>query len=161
MTFRPAHFFPQAAGVVVSVFLLPISAPAQPSTRLMLMPSSLAAADTDETTNTGSSFDNLEIVDTSLRGKLAVLRVGSGVGENNLLTVFVGLKNRTAHRLALEIETIYKDNMGQALNEGSWIVLVLKPHEQRDYRSSSISEEAVDFLVRVRRANPPVIPTHN
>jgi hypothetical protein len=106
----------------------------------------------DKVTDAGSTFDNLEIVDAGLNGKVAILRVGSQQAENNLLSVFAGLKNETAHRLALEMETIYKDKAGNALNDGSWILVTLKPHEEREYRSTSISEQAVDFLVRVRRA---------
>ncbi len=116
----------------------------------------LLAADEDGGggADAGSSFDNLDIVDASLNGKLAVLRVGSQLAENNLLSVFAGLRNKTGHRLALEVETIYKDNAGNALNAGSWIPLTLKPYEEKDYRSSSISVDAVDFLIRVRHAVP-------
>jgi len=99
-----------------------------------------------------SSFDNLDVVDDSLKGKLAVLRVGSEPSANNLLSVFAGLKNKTVRRLNLEVQTIYKDQEGNALNAGSWIPMTLKPHEEREYRSTSITEEAVDFLIRVRRA---------
>jgi len=101
----------------------------------------------------GSGFDNLEVVDSRLNGKVAVLRVGSEVGQNNLLSVFAGLKNKTGRRLDLEIETIYQDKDNNALNAGSWIAFTLKPYEEKEYRSASISEEAVDFLIRVRR--PP------
>jgi hypothetical protein len=99
-----------------------------------------------------ADFDNLEIVDDSLKGKLAVLRVGSDPTENNLLSVFVGLKNRTPHPLPLEVQTIYKDKQGNQMNQGSWVSLTLKPHEETEYRSSSISVDAADFLVRIRRA---------
>jgi len=109
-------------------------------------------ANADEAMDAGSNFDNLDVVDASLNGKVAILRVGSQLGDNNLLTVFAGLKNRTAHRLALEVETIYKDKDGNALNAGSWVPITLKAYEERQYRSASISEEAVDYLVRVRRA---------
>ena len=103
----------------------------------------------------GSGFDNVEIADASLNGKLTVLRVGSQPTPNNLLSVFAGLKNKTAHRLDLEVQTIYKDKEGNALNSGSWIPMTLKPHEEQEYRSASISELATDFLVRVRRAPKP------
>jgi hypothetical protein len=105
-----------------------------------------------EATDAGSNFDNLEIVDASLNGKVAILRVGSQLAENNLLSVFAGLKNKTPHRLTLEVQTVYHDKSGDALNAGSWIPVTLKPHEEREYRSASISEQAVDFLIRVRRA---------
>jgi hypothetical protein len=104
-------------------------------------------------TDADSSFDNLDIVDSSLNGKVAILRVGSEVEENNLLSVFAGLKNKTAHRLDLEVQTIYKDKDDNALNAGSWIAFTLRPHEEKEYHSASISELAVDFLVRVRRAS--------
>jgi hypothetical protein len=121
----------------------PVAAPAVPPA---------GPPDRAEGTDEGSSFDNLDVIDSSLNAKLAVLRVGSDPSANNLLSVFAGLKNKTAHRLALEVETIYKDKEGNALNAGSWIAFTLKPHEEQEYRSTAISEDAVDFLIRVRRA---------
>jgi hypothetical protein len=105
-------------------------------------------------TNEDASFDNIDVIDASLDGKLAVLRVGSDIGTNKLLTIFVGLKNKTGHTLNLEIETIYKDTFGNALNAGSWISFTLKAHSEYEYHSSTITEQATDFLVRVRRAPP-------
>jgi len=99
-----------------------------------------------------ASFDNLEVVDANLKGSLSVLRVGSEPSANELLSVFVGLKNKTSHPLALQVQTLYKDKAGDSLNTGSWVTMTLKPHEETEYRSSSISAEAVDFLVRIRRA---------
>jgi hypothetical protein len=111
-------------------------------------------------TDVGSNFDNLDIVDVGLKAKLAILRVGSEVGENNLLSVFAGLKNKTAHQLDLEVQTIYQDKAGNALNSGSWIPLTLKPHEEKEYRSTAISEQAVDFLIRVQRAQTVSTSSH-
>jgi hypothetical protein len=111
-----------------------------------------SGADASGGTAPGSSFDNLEIADPSLNGKVTVLRVGSERTGNNLLSVFAGLKNKTTYKVVLEAETIYKDKAGNALNAGSWIPVNLKPHEESEYRSASISEEAVDFLVRIRLA---------
>ena len=108
-----------------------------------------ANASSDEAAD--SNFDNLDIVDATLNGKLGVLRVGSEVGENNLLAVFAGLKNKTGRRLNLQVETIYKDKEGNALNAGSWIPFSLDPHQEKEYHSSAISEAATDFLIRVRR----------
>ena len=107
----------------------------------------------DEEADVGSNFD-IDIVDPSLNAKLDVLRVGSEPSPNNLLSVFAGLKNKTAHPLALEVQTIYKDKSDTPLNDGSWITLTLKPHAETEYHSASISDQAVDFLIRVRRAEP-------
>jgi hypothetical protein len=111
--------------------------------------------------DTGFDFANVEIDDQSLKNKVTLLRIGSQRGTNNLLTVFAGLKNTTGHRLSLEVETIYKDKNGHELNTGSWIHLSLKAHEENDYRSSAITEEAVDFLIRVRHAQVATASTHD
>jgi hypothetical protein len=116
-------------------------------------PSPPSGGNADVESDLDLSFDNLDVIDSSLKGKLAILRVGSEVGENKLLSVFAGLKNKSAHRLDLEMQTIYKDIDGNPLNAGSWISFTLKPHEEKEYHSASISVQAVDFLVRVRRAS--------
>ncbi|HEY0256751.1 MAG TPA: hypothetical protein VGC39_04845, partial [Candidatus Methylacidiphilales bacterium] len=96
----------------------------------------------DDTANTGSSFDNVEILTPSLNAKLAILRVGSDRTDTDLLSVFVGLKNKTARRLEFQMQTLYKDKAGNQLNTGraSWVPMTLKPHEESEYRSASISE---------------------
>ncbi len=139
------------ASLVMTMLLatLPLIGPASgdPSDDLAGAPNSGATPDKD------SDFNNIEIVDSALESKIALVRVGSRRGSNNLLAVFAGLKNKTDRRLQLEIETIYKDQAGNDLNTGSWIPITLPPHEQQDYRSAAISEAAVDFLIRVRRAH--------
>ena len=102
------------------------------------------------------TFDNVDVIDTNLKGKLAVLRTGGEIGPTKLLSIFVALRNKTGHTLELEIETIYKDGYGNALNHGSWIPFTLKAHEDKEYHSTSISELATadsDYLVRVRTAS--------
>jgi hypothetical protein len=119
-----------------------------------LLCESRALSAEDDMISTGATFDNVEILDSSLQAKLAILRVGSDRTATNLLSIFVGLKNKTAHRLEIQAQTIYKDKSGNPLNHGQagWISMTLKPHEESEYRSASISEDAVDFLVRIRKA---------
>jgi Protein of unknown function (DUF1425) len=101
-----------------------------------------------------SGFDNLEIVTPDLKGRVAVLRVGSDRTDSNLLSVFAGVKNRTAHRIEIEMQTVYRDKEGKPLTDGfgGWIPITLKPHEETQYRSVAISENATDFVVRIRHA---------
>lgn len=129
--------------------------PATPPRALPVVPPASDAAVAPADTDSGSTFDNLEIVDASLKGKLGISRVGSQVADNKLLTVFAGFKNKTSRKLSLEVMTIYKDQTGAALNAASWIPVTLKANEEREYRSSSITEQAVDFMVRIRRAQGP------
>lgn len=120
---------------------------------LMILGASHVRADANE----DLTFDNVDVIDASLKGKLAVLRTGGDVGTNKLLSIFVALRNKTGHTLELEVETIYKDGYGNALNSGSWIPFSLKAHEEKEYHSTSISEQASadsDYLVRVRVAAP-------
>jgi len=139
------------AMIGVSAVLLLGPAAADPSDDLAGTPGAINGG---ETPDKDSDFNNLEVVDPVLANKIALLRIGSQRGPNGLLGVFAGLKNKTARRLEIEIETIYKDKSGNELNTGSWIHLTLGPNALQDYRSSAILEAAVDFLIRVRRARP-------
>jgi hypothetical protein len=130
----------------LGTLLLPGPVAGDPSDDLMRASTDAGANDAD------SDFNNIEIVDPVLEPKLDLERIGSRRGANNLLTVFAGIRNKTARKMEIEIETIYKDQGGNVLNTGSWIEFTLQPHEEQDYRSSAISEAAVDFLIRVRRA---------
>ena len=102
----------------------------------------------------GFNFDNLEVLDPSLKDSLAILRIGAEPKETKLLSVFTGMKNKTGQKLSLEVQTIYKDRAGNPLNTGTWVPMTLKPHQMTEYRSASLSVEASDFLVRIRRAAP-------
>lgn len=151
LKFKPAKW--------MGLFVMIVSSCASANPPTSAAPTQIALAAGDET-DVGSNFDNLDIVDVGLKTKLAVLRVGSEVGENNLLSVFAGLKNKTAHQLDLEVQTIYQDKAGNPLNSGSWIPLTLKPHEEKEYRSTAISEQAVDFLIRVQRLQTAPTSSH-
>jgi hypothetical protein len=112
-----------------------------------------------EEPDTSSAFDNLEFLSPTLKSKLAVVRVGSDRTDSNLLTVFAGVRNKSAKPLDIEVQTIYKDKAGTPLTDGKggWIPLNLKPHQETQYRSMAISEDATDYVVRIRHAedNPP------
>jgi hypothetical protein len=105
-----------------------------------------------------TGFDNVEVLDRSLDGRLSVVSVGSDRTKTNLLSIFATLKNLTSSSLLIEAETLYKDGNGDWMDGGkaSWLSLEIKPHAELEYRSASLSEEAQDFLVRIRR---PVLQT--
>ncbi len=113
-----------------------------------------APADTDSE----AGFDNVDVLDPALGGQLSVVRVGSQRTNTNLLSIFASLKNLTDHTLTIQAQTLYKDGDGNWLDGGKagWLTLELKPHEELEYRSASLSEDAQDFLVRVRL--PPTLP---
>ena len=127
----------------------PVAAITKPEPPVVGSPSTVPAGKTSEN---AASFDNVEVLDAGLHAKLAILRAGSDRTATNLLSVFVGLKNKTAHPLGIQVQTIYKDKLDNPLNEGkaSWVTMHLKPHEETEYRSASLSEDGADFLVRIR-----------
>jgi len=123
---------------------------AEPSEDLAGTPGAMSESSGE--TNDRDYLNDLDIVDDALKPKLDLVRIGAQRGTNNLLVVFLGLSNKTARKIDVEVETVYKDKSGNALNTGSWIHFTVQAHGQLDYRSTAISEAAVDFLIRVRRA---------
>ena len=122
----------------------------------LIVPARPALADEEMTAgapaDNESGFDNVDLLDGSLTGKLGVMRVGSDRSDENLLSILAALKNLTGHPLKLEAQTLYKDANGNWMNGGyaGWIPLELKPHGQLNYRSESLSVDAQNFLVRIR-----------
>jgi hypothetical protein len=100
-----------------------------------------------------AGFDNVQLTDSTLEARISVTRVGSQRTNTNLLSIFADLKNLTGHTVAIETQTLYKDGDGNWLDGGraGWLPLELKPHEEFEYRSASLSDQARDFLVRVRQ----------
>ena len=100
-----------------------------------------------------AGFDNVQLMDPGLDGRISITRVGSERTNTNLLSIFADLKNLTGHSLAVEAQTLYKDSDGNWIDGGraGWVPLELKPHEEFEYRSASLSEGAEDFLVRIRQ----------
>jgi hypothetical protein len=129
--------------------LLPL-APAQSSDDLVNTPGALSEGGTEMDQH--DFRNNIDIVDDVLKPKLDLVHVEAQRGRNNLLVVTLSLSNKTGRKVDLEMETVYKDKSGDELNTGSWIPFTLQPHGDLNYRSSSISEAAVDFLIRVRKA---------
>jgi hypothetical protein len=150
---------PPAPAAPETVAPMPVAPPA-PSP----LPAPPQAASTNDATSTDTptAFDNVELVNASLVDQLGIARVGSSRSDDNLLTVFVGLKNKTGHVLKVDVQTLYKDGSGQTLTggAGSWVPFELKPHEETQYRSVAISEDASDFVVRIRNSVPaaPAVP---
>ena len=118
-------------------------------------PSSETMSSSSDTVAAPKNFDDVEMVDDSLQGKLSVTRTGSSRTTNDLLSVFAGLRNKTSHVLKIEAQTVYKDAQGTPLPGGSssWVPITLKSHGRTDYRSASLSADAQDYLIRIRR--PP------
>jgi hypothetical protein len=126
----------------------------------LVWPLRMAAADDTvvaaEPADTASGFDNVDLLDDGLTGKLSVVLVNSDRSDENLLSILAALKNLTGRTLKLEAQTVYRDANGNWMNGGhaGWISLDLKPHGQLNYRSESLSVDAKDFLVRIRVAGP-------
>lgn len=102
-----------------------------------------------------SGFANVDL-DEAFTGKLVVLRANSDRSDNNLLSVSATLKNVSNRTVTIQVGTCYADAAGNWLNGGhaGWLSFKLKPHSQFQYRSSSLTDTAHDFLVRIWLAEP-------
>jgi hypothetical protein len=158
---RQAALFRLAMVISLSVYFPPAVQAAglsdRPGTGPKMVPIQEDADDAKGSGTAEPGFDNVEVIDPGLEGRLSVVSVGSDRTGTNLLSVFVTLKNLTSSSLMVEAETLYKDANGDWMDGGKagWISLEIKPHEEFDYRSASLSDEAQDFLVRLRRPGSP------
>ena len=120
--------------------------------------SSQSTAQGGNPTNVTAALDKVEILDASLKPKLTFQRMSSHRAPNKLLDVSVNVHNNTGNVVLFEAETIFKDKDGTPLNKGSCIDFSLKPYDEIDYRSTSISEKAVDFTICLRSSPAPATP---
>jgi len=120
---------------------------AAPETANMPVP---AAAPTVSSATPGSTH-RVEVVSSSLHGKLTVSRINSS-RATGLLAVSAEMRNRTSHRLEIQVQTVFKDQTGLALTnqEGSWETVTMKAHQETPYQATASSAQAAEFLIRLR-----------
>ena len=85
------------------------------------------------------------------------IHVGLGLFATGIGDIQVGLRNRTDNeRLQLQVQTLFFNESGQVLysqpgSEAAWDTIVLTPNKTSYYSATSLTPEAVRFVVRVRR----------
>lgn len=98
------------------------------------------------------------LLNSVLVKKLAVDKAPTAVrNASGQLQIQVPLRNRTDNeRLQLQVQTLFFNAAGQVLysqpgSEAAWDTIVLTPNQTSYYSATSLTPEAVRFVVRVRR----------
>lgn len=100
------------------------------------------------------------LLDEDMSDDIAVDQIRSGRTSNNLLAVEANIRNRTEHDISIQVQTLYRDQHGNALyfnagEETPWTVLVITANSTTPYRSQSLSPQAAQSTIRMRYTNRP------
>jgi hypothetical protein len=100
------------------------------------------------------------LLDEDMEDNIAVDQVRFGRTSNNLLAVQANIRNRTDHDISIQVQTLYRDQFGNALyfnpgDETPWMNMVVTANSTTPYRSQSLSAAAQNFTVRIRYMKRP------
>lgn len=98
------------------------------------------------------------LLDEDMSDNIAVDQIRSGRTSNHLLAVQANIRNRTDHDISIQVQTLYKDQYGNALyfnpgDETPWMTMVVTANSTTPYRSQSLSAQAAQFTIRIRYTN--------
>lgn len=98
------------------------------------------------------------LLDEDMSDDIAVDQIRTGRTSNNLLAVEANIRNRTEHDISIQVQTLYRDQHGNALyftagEETPWMTMVLTANSTTPYRSQSLSPVATQSTIRMRYTN--------
>lgn len=89
--------------------------------------------------------------DRSLRSDLKVVTIEGQPQPDGRLKVYAELENQTAKNLVIQVQTQFRDATGALSRDATnWRTIVMPPNSLTSYESTSMNDEAVDFIVRVK-----------
>lgn len=100
------------------------------------------------------------LLDEDMSDDIAVDQIRTGRTSNNLYAVEANIRNRTDHDLSVQVQTLYRDQNGNALyfsagEETPWTTVVITANSTTPYRSQSLSAHATQSTIRLRYTNRP------
>ncbi len=100
------------------------------------------------------------LLDEDMSDNIAVDQVRSGHTSNKLMAVQASIRNRTDHDISIQVQTLYRDQFGNALyftpgEETPWMNMVITANSTSPYRSQSLSPAAQQFTIRIRYMKRP------
>ena len=103
------------------------------------------------TENTSIRYNNASIVDLSIGNKIAVEASNWSRTATGTASVWVQLRNRTDHPLAVECRTQFFDvNGGPIEGPTAWQRVILGPNTTSPYRENSARTDVQYYYVEIR-----------
>jgi hypothetical protein len=75
-----------------------------------------------------------------------------GRTEDGRLQVAANIRNRENRRIEVQVQCVFKDVQGFAVDETPWQTLILTENGQETVRFVSMNNRATDYTVRIRQA---------
>jgi hypothetical protein len=101
-----------------------------------------------------TSYEHTEKIifaDRTLASKVRVVSTRKSVEEDGRLRAYAELENRTAKNLAVQVQTQFRNEAGALTQDvTNWRTMVMAPNSVTLYESTSMSDTARDFIIRVK-----------
>lgn len=95
--------------------------------------------------------DAIVVLSGSLAGKISIERHETRRDLEDRMEVFANVRNRTHFPQAVDIQTVFKDYRGMAIDDTAWKRLNLGPNETQTYSVKSIDSKPSRYTVRLRQ----------
>jgi hypothetical protein len=92
------------------------------------------------------------LMDRGAQRSVTAPSLQEGRTEDGRLQVAANIRNRENRRIEVQVQCVFKDVQGFAVDETPWQTLILTENGQETVRFVSMNESATDYTVRVRQA---------
>jgi hypothetical protein len=92
------------------------------------------------------------LMDSRAQTSVTCTGLQEGKTEDGRLQVAANLRNRENRRIEVQVQCLFKDPQGFALDETPWQTLILTENGQETVRFAAMNTKATDYEVRVRGA---------
>jgi hypothetical protein len=92
------------------------------------------------------------LMDRGAQRSVTAPSLQEGRTEDGRLQVAANIRNRENRRIEVQVQCVFKDVQGFALDETPWQTLILTENGQETVRFVSMNNRATDYTVRVRQA---------
>ena len=101
-----------------------------------------------------TSYERTEKIifaDKALVSRVKVVELNGTVEEGGRLKVYTELENQTSKNLEVQVQTQFRDATGRLTKDATnWRTIVMPPNSVTSYESTSMNDQAKDFVVRVK-----------
>ena len=95
--------------------------------------------------------ESIVLMDKDLRKWLRIDRQKASYNENGRLMAYCEMRNRAEKNLVIQVQTIFKDERGLALDDmTNWETIVIPKNSIHYYKTTALTQEARKYGIRIK-----------